>query len=767
MRELKTNTAVLVTVGPFYDKTDGVTIETGLTITNERITLTADTDAGSAPTNILDNITGATSGTANDLTYITGNDAGLMQLELAAADVNRLGRMYLTITDAANHCPVFHEFEVVSAAYWDWKYGTTNPTVLLSSGTGTGQLDFTSGVVKANLVQILASALSGTAAQIAAAFVKWFDVATPTGTVNGLNGTAPGASGGLLISGTNAGTTTLQALTVTGATTYTGAVSHGNTTTYTGAVTYSGAITATAGAVSMTNAANDIKGVFVATNGITAASLAADADAEIAGYVWGADATTYQTQGTFGQAIGDPVADANTIYKAVVTDATAATVGLDVVAVIADVAATHVHAAAADTQTTATAIRADLGLASANLDTQIAGLPTDADVNAACDTAISDAALATATNLATVDGIVDTMAATIAKVDTAMESDAAVYRFTANALEQAPSGTGASAASIRAEMDANSTQLAAIVADTNELQTDWANGGRLDLLLDGASAPSAATIVAAILDHDVTAHTTASTVGKLLNDTQADVAAVHVHVADIHDTDLPAVKADTAAILTDTGTTLDGRIPAALVGGRMDASVGAQAVNADSSGVTEILTRVPDATAGATGGLAIVGSVMGKSPATLAAADVSGNLPADVKAQTVNADSSGVTEILTRVPDATAGAASGLAIVGSAMTLAASQHVIVDSGTVTTLTGHTAQTGDAYAALTGATTELAAVPTITASILDKLKWVFQLSKNKRSQTATTATLRNDADGADVATSTVSDDGTTFTSSKWT
>jgi len=33
-------------------------------------------------------------------------------------------------------------------------------------------------------------------------------------------------------------------------------------------------------------------------------------------------------------------------------------------------------------------------------------------------------------------------------------------------------------------MDSNSTQLAAIVADTNELQTDWANGGRLDLLLD-------------------------------------------------------------------------------------------------------------------------------------------------------------------------------------------------------------------------------------------------------------------------------------------
>ena len=41
---------------------------------------------------------------------------------------------------------------------------------------------------------------------------------------------------------------------------------------------------------------------------------------------------------------------------------------------------------------------------------------------------------------------------------------------------------------IREEIDNNSTQLAAIVADTNELQTDWTNGGRLDLILDSVLA---------------------------------------------------------------------------------------------------------------------------------------------------------------------------------------------------------------------------------------------------------------------------------------
>lgn len=57
-------------------------------------------------------------------------------------------------------------------------------SVLLSSGTGTGQLDFTSGVVKANLAQILGTALTETAGQIAAAFKKFFDIASPTSTAN-------------------------------------------------------------------------------------------------------------------------------------------------------------------------------------------------------------------------------------------------------------------------------------------------------------------------------------------------------------------------------------------------------------------------------------------------------------------------------------------------------------------------------------------------------------------------------------------------------
>src|SRR3990167_9937603 len=85
-----------------------------------------------------------------------------------------------------------------------------------------------------------------------------------------------------------------------------------------------------------TFAAGAINAAAIAADAIGASELAADAVAEIADAVWDEDATGHQTQGTFGQAIGDPVADTNTIFKAVVTDATGATVGLDVVALKAE-----------------------------------------------------------------------------------------------------------------------------------------------------------------------------------------------------------------------------------------------------------------------------------------------------------------------------------------------------------------------------------------------------------------------------------------------
>lgn len=235
-------------------------------------------------------------------------------------------------------------------------------SVLLSSGTGTGQLDFTSGVVKANLAQILGTALTETAGLLAGAFKKFFNVATPTGTVNSIPDAVAGAAGGLMIAGSNAATTVNitgnitgnlsgSVGSVTGAVgSVTGAVGSvtgnvggnvtgsvgsvagnvgGNVTGSVGSVAAggiaaasfaAGAIDATAianGAIdAATFAAGAIDAAAIATNAIDADALAADAVAEIADGVWDELIAGHLGAGSTGAALnaagsaGDPWATA-------------------------------------------------------------------------------------------------------------------------------------------------------------------------------------------------------------------------------------------------------------------------------------------------------------------------------------------------------------------------------------------------------------------------------------------------------------------------
>src|SRR3989304_962828 len=119
MRYLRTNTSTRVTVGPFLDKTDGVTPEVALTVTAEKLTFIVDT--GGVPTLVLD-VAPTASGGSNDMAHITNDDAGYYDLELTAANLNYVGRATLAITYATDHLPVFHELNIVSAQYWDAKY---------------------------------------------------------------------------------------------------------------------------------------------------------------------------------------------------------------------------------------------------------------------------------------------------------------------------------------------------------------------------------------------------------------------------------------------------------------------------------------------------------------------------------------------------------------------------------------------------------------------------------------------------------------------
>jgi hypothetical protein len=67
---------------------------------------------------------------------------------------------------------------------------------------------------------------------------------------------------------------------------------------------------------------------------------------------------------------------------------------------------------------------------------------------------------------------------------------------------------------------------------------------------------------------------------------------------------------------------------------------------------------------------------------------------------------------------------------------------------------------------TSTTAESSAVPSATDTLKNKLNWLCTLGRNKKTQTATTQLVRNDADNATIGTSTVSDDGTTFTRGKF-
>jgi len=116
MRYLREFTATRITVGPFLDKTDGVTPKTGLTVTACHLTLMV--DDGGVPTLVLD-ADATASGGNNDMVHVTDDNAGFYDLELAAAQLNYQGRAILAITDAANHCPVFHELTILPAQVYD------------------------------------------------------------------------------------------------------------------------------------------------------------------------------------------------------------------------------------------------------------------------------------------------------------------------------------------------------------------------------------------------------------------------------------------------------------------------------------------------------------------------------------------------------------------------------------------------------------------------------------------------------------------------
>ena len=230
---------------------------------------------------------------------------------------------------------------------------------------------------------------------------------------------------------------------------------------------------------------------LAALNDPTAAAIAdAVLDEALAGHV---------TAGTLGKAVSDIEADTNELQSddvpgliAALNDLSAAQVNAEVDTAIADAGlATSVALATVDA--IVDAILVDTGTTIPGLIAALNDLSA-AQVNAEIDTAIADAALATAANLATVDGIVDAIL-----VDTATTIPALIAAL--NDL---------SAAQVNAEVD---TALADYDAPTK---------AELDAGLAALNDPTAAAIADAVLDEATAGHTTPGTVGAAIVDILAD-----------------------------------------------------------------------------------------------------------------------------------------------------------------------------------------------------------------------------------------------------
>ena len=196
-------------------------------------------------------------------------------------------------------------------------------------------------------------------------------------------------------------------------------------------------------------------------------------------------------------------------------------------------------ALATDLATVDTNVDAILVDTGTTIPAQITGLNdlSAAQVNAEVDTAISDAALATAANLATVDTNVDAIL-----VDTGTTIPAQISGL-----------NDISAAAVNAEVD---TALA---------DYDGPTKAELDAGLAALNDPDVASIADAVLDEALAGHVTAGTLGKAVSDIEADTNELQSDdvpglIAALNDLSAAQVNAEVDTAIADAGLATSGAL---------------------------------------------------------------------------------------------------------------------------------------------------------------------------------------------------------------
>jgi hypothetical protein len=512
---LKQSTATTVKVGPFLDATDGVTAETALTISQADIRLSKNGGAFAQTSNAA----GA-----------THDENGWYGVPLSTTDTGTCGVLVVAIAESGA-LPLWVSFLVVPANVYDSLIGGTDALQVDATQVEGGDATDALGTPQSGdaYARLGAPAGASHAADIAAIKTDSGNLITRVGTPSNLGGGATLAqnlsdieSQTDDIGAAGAGLTGIAAVgavtgnvggNVAGSVGSLGAQAKldvnaeadaalavvGLTTTVTGRID-------AAVSTRSTYAGGDTPGTTTLLSRLTStrAGLLDNLDAAVS------------TRSTYA---GGDTSGTTTLLSRLTAIRAGLLDNLDVA--VSTRLATSGYTAPLD----ATATRAALGLTSANLDTQLADIPTVAELNART---LPSADYATAANLATLYGILDTefpaAAVILGKLDTGLELDGAVYRWTANALEQAPTGTGGGGGEVTladgsitaAKLAADAVTLlqsAGNITSVNGEPVTGVDNFHTDLSGLGTIEEFTAAVVPGVLDALLADHDTAGTVG--------------------------------------------------------------------------------------------------------------------------------------------------------------------------------------------------------------------------------------------------------------
>lgn len=442
-----------VLLGPFVDSTDGNTAETGLTIANTDIKI----HKAGATTLANKNSGGAT--------HISG---GNYYAVLDAADTDTLGSGCIVV-QVAGALAVRVDFVVLAANVYDSIIGGGDLLDVNTSQFGNAAGTFASGRPEVNLSHISGAAVSASTAQL------------------GVNVVNFGGSAGTFASGIPA----VNAAQISG-----DATAADNLET---------AFDDTAGPVPWQGVVDQGTAQSATSTTVVLRAAAAFADSTLVGAtiaVLGSTQGYWQTREILSN-----VGSTDTVTVDAWTVTPSGTITYKILA--GSPASASVLPAVNVTHAAGTAWGSGAITAASIASDALTAAKFASDV-----TTELQSGLATSSALATVAGYIDTEVAAIKavtdKLDTALELDSAVYRFTVNALENAPAGGG---------------------GGTSDWTTDERDQIRHRLGIDGsATAPSATPSLA-----------TASALSTVAGYVDTEVAAVLAAV----DTEVAAIKAKT------------------------------------------------------------------------------------------------------------------------------------------------------------------------------------------------------------------------------